>query len=66
MTAAQLEQTDTRTGDVLQWRFDSLFRAGYEPTDAMTMATHLEIDLHAAVDLVRGGCPSATALRILL
>ncbi|MFN0154183.1 MAG: hypothetical protein ACKVUT_07370 [Gaiella sp.] len=67
MTAAQLERTDGRvSGDVLHWRFETLARAGYEPTHAMTVATHVEIDLHAAVELVLRGCPPDTAMRILL
>jgi hypothetical protein len=51
---------------VVHWRFDSLVRAGYAERDAVVAATHFEVDLHQAVDLVQRGCPSATALRILL
>ena len=33
--------------------------------DASLLAHHDDVDLHEAVDLVRRGCPPATALRIL-
>jgi len=32
----------------------------------MILASHVEVDLHVATDLVARGCPSKTALRILL
>ena len=51
---------------VLAWREAALVRAGYTPDDAFELAVRHDIDLHAAIDLVRRGCPSATALRILL
>jgi hypothetical protein len=43
------------------WRFEQLLRAGYEEEDATEIAFHLDIDLHYAIELVRRGCPSATA-----
>ena len=53
--------------DVLhRWRLDELVRAGYEPWDALVLSRRPEIDLHAAIDLVRHGCPSRTAVRILI
>ena len=51
---------------VRRWRFESLIRAGYEDSDAIELAFHTEVDLHWAMELVRRGCPSATALRIAL
>ena len=51
---------------VLRWRFETLVRAGYDPDDALELATHPEIDLRAAEMLVRGGCPSRTAVSILV
>jgi len=67
MTAAQFEQLDaSRAEEVLRWRFQELLRAGYEPAGAMVVASHVDIDLHLAVDLLRRGCPPETALRIVL
>jgi hypothetical protein len=69
MTAAELEALEVEPGteidSVRAWRLAELLRAGYDQEDAMEVAFHLEIDLHCAVDLVRRGCPSGTALRIL-
>jgi hypothetical protein len=50
---------------VREWRLEELLRAGYEVEDATEVAFHLEVDLHKAVDLVRRGCPSATAVQIV-
>lgn len=67
MTAAQFEVLDsTAAEDVLRWRFDELSRAGYAPDRALIVASHVEVDLHIATDLLRRGCPEDTALRILL
>jgi hypothetical protein len=67
MTAAQFELLDARAAeDVLRWRFDELVRAGYDADQALILASHVEVDLHSATDLLRQGCPVATALRILL
>lgn len=67
MTAAQFELIDeTEAESILRWRFGVLVRSGYELGAALRLASHVEIDLHAAADLVRRGCPSETALRILL
>lgn len=52
--------------EVLRWRFEVLLRAGYDAGNAMILASHAEVDLHAASDLVASGCPPATALRIVL
>jgi hypothetical protein len=51
---------------IVMWRLDQLRRAGFELADARVVATQRDIDLHAALDLVRRGCPPAIALRILL
>jgi hypothetical protein len=67
MIIAELEKQGTSEVDaVLRWRFDELLRAGYKREDAEILAHHRDIDLHLATDLVRGGCPSATAVRIVL
>jgi hypothetical protein len=68
MTAAQLEALDNEAevDQIRRWRFDQLVRAGYEDDDAIELAFHLDIDLHTLTSLVRRGCPSATAVRIVL
>ncbi len=67
MTAAQFEQLGSvQAEDVLRWRFRELVRVGFDPCDAMILASHVEIDIHAAGDLVERGCSPETAARILL
>ena len=67
MTAAQFEAIDeTEAESILRWRFDVLVRAGYDVGTALLLASHVEIDLHDATGLVRRGCPTDTAVRILL
>ncbi len=51
--------------NVRRWRFDCLVEAGYDRATAKLVAERVEIDLHAAVDLIRRGCPPRTAIRIL-
>ena len=67
MTAAQFEQLgELEAETVLRWRFEALVRAGYDAGEAMILASHVEVDLHAATDLVGRGCATATAMQILL
>jgi hypothetical protein len=67
MTAAQFEVIDeTEAEIILRWRFDELVRAGYDIGTALVLASHVEIDLHRASSLLQRGCPTDTALRILL
>ena len=66
MTVAERAARDLSWVDsVREWRLEELVRAGYDVEDATEIAFQLEIDLHQATDLVRGGCPSATAVKIL-
>lgn len=66
MTAAQFELLDEPEAvEVLRWRFDGLLRIGFEIEQAAVLAANVEIDLHAAEDLMRRGCPPDTAIRIL-
>jgi hypothetical protein len=51
---------------LVKWRFEELRRAGYDDRAAAFLARHVEIDLHRALDLIGQGCPTSTALRILL
>jgi hypothetical protein len=67
MTAAQFEAIDEGEAEaILRWRFDVLIRSGYETDAALVLASHVEIDLHDASALVQRGCPTQTALEILL
>lgn len=67
MTAAQFELMDeTEAEAILSWRFEELVRAGYDSGSALILASHVEVDLRHAENLVRRGCPPDTALRILL
>jgi hypothetical protein len=67
MTAAQFELLDSSEAEnVLRWRFEELVRAGYGAEAAVVVASHVDVDLHAATELIRHGCPVETALRILL
>jgi hypothetical protein len=63
-TFERVEQRDSAS--VVRWRFERLMDAGYAPEAASVLADRVEIDLHAAVRLVRRGCPPATAVRILV
>ena len=66
MTAIETEIHETEDDRVARWRLEQLVRAGYDEIDAFVLADLVHIDLHAALDLVGRGCPSDTALRILV
>jgi hypothetical protein len=67
MTAAQFELlAEPEAVEVLRWRFDVLLRVGFEVEQAAVLAANVEIDLHAAEELMRRGCPADTAMRILI
>lgn len=67
MTASQLAALDVaEAAAILDWRFSQLVGAGFEVNHAVALAVRLEIDLHHATALVARGCPSGTAVRILL
>ena len=51
---------------MLDWRFDVLEEAGFNPVAALALANLQTIDLHVAVGLLANGCSHDTALRILL
>ena len=48
------------------WRLQVLADAGYGPALAAELADSDDVDLHAAVRLLRRGCPPELAARILL
>lgn len=67
MAAAEITlERDTEASRVVDWRRNELERAGYDGPQAQQLAERGDVDLHVAVDLVRGGCPPDTAIRILL
>lgn len=66
LTPEQADSQDDEMAAVVRWRFGQLARSGYGLDDAIIIACHPEVDLHAAVELVGRGCPPKTALRILL
>lgn len=66
MTIVETEIHETEDERVARWRLEQLLRAGYDDMAALVLAELVHVDLHAAVDLVSRGCPSATALRILV
>lgn len=67
MTAAQFEGLRVdEAADVLAWRFEALCRSGFDLDSAAIVASNVEVDLHDAADLVRRGCPPATAIQILI
>jgi len=51
---------------VLDWRFDSLRRVGFDAELAFLLASTRRIDLHDVLRLVLRGCPPKTAGRILI
>lgn len=62
----QTDPLEDELASFVSWRFGQLARSGYGLDDAIVLACHPEVDLHAAVELVQRGCPPETALRILL
>jgi hypothetical protein len=67
MSAAELDlQVETEGERIERWRAEELERAGYAALDAAELAGRPDVDLHLAVELLQRGCPTETALRILL
>jgi hypothetical protein len=66
MTAAELDFSTDETEIIQAWRVEALERAGYLASEAAELAVRADVDLHRAVDLVKRGCPSDLALKILL
>ena len=60
------EVLETELERVERWRAELLVRSGYDTVDAAAVAARLDVDLHAAIDLLRSGCPPELALQILL
>jgi hypothetical protein len=67
MSAAELETLYVSEIErIEQWRHSELERAGYDPESALVLAASHDVDLHDAVDLLKGGCTVDLALQILL
>jgi hypothetical protein len=67
MSAAKLDlHVETESERIERWRAAELERAGYGADDAVEFASRNYVDLHLAVELLERGCPTETALRILL
>jgi hypothetical protein len=67
MSAAELETLFTSEIERIErWRHEELARAGYDAESALVLAASHDVDLHAAVDLLRRGCSVELALQILL
>jgi len=71
MTAAQLQTPVTARPDeqvrtrLVQARFEALAEWGIPTADALAIADVTEVDIFAAVELLRHGCPSDLVLGIL-
>jgi hypothetical protein len=67
MSAVEMELVgESEAERVERWREEELERAGYAPDAAHALAIRNDVDLHAAVALLRRGCPAALAVEILL
>ena len=66
MPTVDTKLVESREGEVLAWRAEELVRAGYDGDNALMLALERAVDLHAAVDLLRRGCPAELAVKILL
>jgi hypothetical protein len=67
MSAAELDlHVETESERIERWRAEELERAGYDPVEAAELASRPYVDLHLAVELLERGCPTDTAVRILI
>ena len=68
MSAVKVEERERESESrrVVLWRQAELERAGFDRVAAEAIAERLDIDLHAATDLLRRGCPVETAVEILI
>ena len=67
MSAAELDTLFISEIDRIEsWRHEELERAGYDPESVLVIAASHDVDLHAAVNLLRRGCTVELALQILL
>jgi hypothetical protein len=66
MPTVETKIVESQEGEVLAWRAEELVRAGYDGDNALMLALERAVDLHAAVNLLRRGCPPDLAVKILL
>jgi hypothetical protein len=65
MPAAETPVRSSEQELVETWRAQELERGGYDTDAAAELARRSDVDLHAAVELLRKGCPPEVALQIL-
>jgi hypothetical protein len=66
MTAAQFELLEPALAEeLLRARFQALAESGCPLGDALVIASHVEVDVTAAVDLLARGCPPDLVLLTL-
>jgi hypothetical protein len=63
-TADTIQETEQEI--VERWRAQELERAGFPEDMAGELAMRTDVDLHAAIDLIRRGCTPELAAQILL
>jgi hypothetical protein len=66
MATVEQEGVGGADASIFDWRFASLVRAGYLPDQAWRLATSKHVDVRLAERLLAQGCPTSTAVRILL
>lgn len=66
MPTADTTFQETEQEIVERWRAQELERAGFPGDVANELAMRTDVDLHAAIDLIRRGCAVDLAARILL
>ena len=66
MTAAQFELLEPATAEaLLRARFEALAESGCPLGDALVIASHVEVAVRAAIDLMGRGCPADLVLPTL-
>lgn len=66
MSGVEQHERETELATVVGWRRQRLEQAGYEREFADILAASLDVDLHAAVQLIQRGCKQSVAVLILL
>jgi hypothetical protein len=66
LTSEEFESLATEdAADLLRERFRAVIKRGLGVEVAVIIGIHAEIDIDEATNLIRRGCPPATAVRIL-
>ena len=66
MPTADTTFQETEQEIVERWRAQELERAGFPEDKANELAMRTDVDLHAAINLIRRGCTPELAAQILL